>query len=444
MYEIDVATFIGSLVGIVALYHLFGCGNPLSLFDPGSATGTQSEQAGQVLDQTIAMDQYAQGQDKTAQVKAQDDIAPVIDYLQQQGMDADHAQVIQQAVANASQQDLSQVYQQLKGLADNVQQGLIKPGDLSTVGGIIATAVQKQYQTGQAFDFGKTMSDITQQMKTQMPQLQATAGQAAGAADKITAQTGALGKLDQGQFNERMAPALQQINQQYQNDSRTLNEQMDARGVQEQGSFAGTGTDAEGNFKVNPKISSESTPVNQARLMLAQQHDKDLNSATLQAQAQAEGQQVNELTAAQQTPGALGTAVETQASPFAALSNQTAAEGNTNLALQSSRAADTTSLANTGANAATTKVAGQTGSTQAQQDVLANQTARRDQTLPTAIEQKATPQSSRLAIGAGVTPGVTGALSSLGSSAIDAQTSKQIAGGKAFSGGITGALAALA
>lgn len=439
MYEI-----IGSLAGLVALYHLFGCGNPVSLFDPGSATGSQSEQANQVQDQTRQVSQEAQGQTKDQQLAAQDQIKPVIDYLQKQGMTADHAQVLQQAIANASQQDLSKVYEQLSGLATQVQQGLIKPGDLSTVGGIIATAVQKQYQTGQAFNFGTAMNEITANMKTAMPQLQATANQAVGVANKISEQTGALGKLDQQKFNERFQPALQAINQQYQNDSRTLNEQMDARGLQEQGSFAGSGTDANGEFKVNPRITSESTPVNNARLMLAQQHDQDLNAATLQAQAQGEGQQVSELNAAQATPGALKGAVEAQASPFEALSQQTAAEGNTQLALQSSRAADTAQLANTGMQAATTKVAGQTGSTQAQQDILANDTSRRDQTLPVAIEQNATPQSARLALGAGVTPGVSGALSSLGSSAMDAQQKNQAGGAKAFTGITTGALAALA
>lgn len=439
MYEI-----IGSLIGLVALYHLFGCGNPLALFDAGSATGSQSQQANQVQDQTRQVSQEAQGQTQKQQQAAQNEIKPVIDYLQAQGMAADHAQVIQQAIANASQDDLGKIYEQLKGLGDQVQQGLIKPGDLSTVGGIIATAVQKQYQTGQAFDFGKTMTEITGQMKQQMPQLTGTANQAAGAANKITAQTGALGTLDQQKFNERFQPALQQLNQQYQTDTRNLNEQMDARGIQEQGSFAGTGTDAEGNFKTNPQISSQSTPLNQGRLLLAQQRDRDLNSAVLQAQGQGEAQQVSELNAAQQTPGALGEAVNAQVSPFAALSNQTQAEGNTNLALQSSRAADTTQLANTGASAANTQVAGAEGAAGAQQTKLATDIARQQQTLPVAIQQKATPQSERLGYGAGVTPGVSAAFSGLGNTAMDVKQKNQALGAQAFTGLTSGALAALA
>lgn len=442
MYEI-----IGSLAGIVALYHLFGCGNPVSLFSSGSSTGNQSQQANQVQDQTRQVSQEATGQTKAQQNKAMADIQPMIDRLVQQGMAADQAQVIQQGIANSSQTDLGQIYEQLKGLGNQVEQGLIKPGDLSTVGGIIATSVQKQYQTGQAFNFGSAMTDITSQMKTQMPQLMATASQAAGAADKISAQTGALGTLDQQKFNERFQPALQQLNQQYTNDSRTMSEQMDARGLQEQGSFAGTGTDNTGEFKVNPQISSESSPENHARLMLAQQHNKDLNSAMLQAQGQAEGQQVSELNAAQQTPGALGAAVQTQASPFAALSNQTQAEGNTNLALQSSRAADTQQLAATGQGAAQTKVAGQEGAAGTEQTKLATDINRTQQTVPTALAQEAVPQGDRLGYGAGVTPGVAGAFAGLGNTAMETKQKNQQQGAGAFmslGGAAMGGMAKLA
>jgi hypothetical protein len=211
-----------------------------------------------------------------------------------------------------------------------------------------------------------------------------------------------------------------------------MSEQMDARGLQEQGSFAGTGTDNTGEFKVNPRITSESSPENHARLMLAQQHDKDLAAATLQAQGQAEGQQVSELNAAQQTPGALKGAVEAQASPFAALSQQTQAEGNTNLALQSSRAADTKSLADTGTGAVNTQVAGQAGKTGAQKDILATDVARTEQTYPKALAQESVPQSERLGYGAGVTPGVTGAFSSLGNTAMNNVQANQKQGAGAF------------
>ena len=427
MYEI-----IGSLIGIVALYHLFGCGNPVTLFSPGSATGKQSQQANQVQDQTRQVSQEAQGQTKAQEEDARVQIQPLIDRLVQQGLAADQAQVIQQAITNLSGQDLVQANEHLKGLGDQVEQGLIKPGDLSTMGGIIATAVQKQYQTGQGFNFGNAMTEISAGLKAQMPQLQATADQAAGAANKISEQTGALGTLDQQKFNERMQPALQTLNQQYTNDSRTMSEQMDARGLQEQGSFAGTGTDNTGEFKVNPRITSESSPENHARLMLAQQHDKDLAAATLQAQGQAEGQQVSELNAAQQTPGALKGAVEAQASPFAALSQQTQAEGNTNLALQSSRAADTKSLADTGTGAVNTQVAGQAGKTGAEQGILATDVARTEQTYPKALAQESVPQSERLGYGAGVTPGVTGAFSSLGNNAMNNVQANQKQGAGAF------------
>ena len=439
MFEI-----LGSLTGIVALYHLFGCGNPVSLFQPTkSVAAPAAAQSANVAEQTSKFSQAATGQTKAQQDQAMGDIQPVLDYLQSQGMQADQAQVIQQAITNMSGDDLVNAYNHLEDFANGVQQGLINPGDVSTIGGVVATAVQNQYQEGQAFDFGNAMNEITNQMQTALPQYQNTANQAVTAAGDITSRTGALGTLDQSKFNERFAPALQALNQQYTNDSRTLSEQMDARGLQEQGSHAGTGLNNEGQFIINPRITSESSPENHARLMLAQQHDRDLAAATLAAQGQTEAQQVSELNAAQQTPGALSTVQQTQISPLAALSDQTQAEANTQLALHSARGADTSALTGAAGTAATLAPQARAGATGAEQTKLATNVARTQQTLPVAVAQKAVPQTERLGYGAQVTPGVSGAFANLGSQAVQSAQANQAQAAKSFGGLASGALSAL-
>ena len=79
---------LGSLIGIVALYHLFGCGNPVSLFAPKPQSQRQGDASTQVANQTGHFMQVAQGQTAPQEEEARTQIQPVIDYLQQQGMDA--------------------------------------------------------------------------------------------------------------------------------------------------------------------------------------------------------------------------------------------------------------------------------------------------------------------------------------------------------------------
>lgn len=324
----------------------------------------------------------------------------ILDILQQNGITNEERAQVEQMLLQARGEDLRLAVNRLQGLADQVANGLIQPEELRALADNFHEQVQVQIASGAELSFPAVFNSVQQNF----PDIQARVTDYHQQALRVQQEAGQLGEFDQADFERRYQPAISRLIQDYDERVTNFEDQMNARGLMPQGSFA-----------AGERVVSGSEPWEHGRNLLAREFSREAGNITKEAQAASEAQRLGEFQAG--TTARLASAegdITAAATPL----RSTIEQGQSMLELSSGRNQNV-------------QLGGQeVGMTQAEQanrrdwaipafdaasqyynDLLAQQRgaeARRAATSGTALTYRGTPQQSRLATNAGVAANVYG------------------------------------
>lgn len=398
--------FIGDVVGDV-----FGLGD-----EKADAMESQRGLMQQAKGDAREQGQWAAGQTEAEQQQMQELIFPLIQHLVANGLSDDVAQRLAVSLQNARGDDLSAAFQQLASFADSIEKGYFNPKDVNDIGSLLGSELQRQYEQGQQLDLTSTINFVRDQAIEQLPNVQASIGRMQEAGDRLDQAGRALGKFDQRLFDERYAPALDRLNADYELRDKQLEADLAARGISDRGSMASDPTVA------------RSTPAEVSRSLVAREYAREAGNIAMEAQADAERQQVaehqalqGEYATRQGEPGVI-----TQ--PFDALTSIAGRAGDVGLAVHSARRQDVGQGVDALMQSAQTKGEARATPYRERQTDVTNTGALRTQSYGGALEQLSVPQTSRFGYKTGVANQTTGASAQIGSQAIQSATQQKIAG----------------
>jgi len=368
-------TWLGLMVGVSTFSSLIsgGSGSSGDASKALKAGVGAARKLGQKITQVSEADQKARI----------DEIDEVIRNLKELGLAADDAFALQQSLIGARGDELSGLLDSLNGTIQATVQGYIQPEELRQLGSMLNQNIMQQVASGNP-DLQEAFNITEIQGAESLPNMRASVEELQGLGRQ-------LGQFDQASFDQRFEPALRRINQQFDSRHQDIINNMNRRGIR-----AGSTEEAYQNE------------------LLAREYGDTLTNAALQAQNQAEQQQVSEYNARQAEPAnLLRISADNKANTQLLLNryNQAIQEASQPAALQQQGV-------NTASGVYTTRAG-----TEAP---LASE--RRAQTLGTAVDYLGLPTSNVVAAKAGTAAPAVGSAAGLGRANIGAKSDQYMQG----------------